>query len=57
MMGGTRYWAYDPIIGSGANGAVLHYGHVAAPNDRKIVDGDLIVCDLGMMLYWQYSDV
>ena len=34
--GGCRQAAYTPICASGPNGAVLHYGHVGAPNDRQI---------------------
>ena len=32
--GGCRYWAYTAICGSGCTGAVLHYGHAGAPNDK-----------------------
>ena len=29
------------LLFSGHNGAVLHYGHAGAPNDKKILDGDM----------------
>ena len=38
-LGGTA--AFEPIVGSGANGTVLHY----SANDQVVSDGDLIVID------------
>lgn len=39
--GGCRYVSYNCICGSGDNGAILHYGHAAAPNFKEIQDGDM----------------
>lgn len=41
-VGGSRHVAYTCICASGGNGAVLHYGHASAPNDKKINDGDML---------------
>lgn len=35
--------AYQPIVGGGANGCILHY----VTNDQPLVDGDLVLCDVG----------
>ncbi len=39
---GCERWAYSPIIGSGPNGAVLHYD----ANRRVLGDGELVVMDV-----------
>lgn len=39
----SRHFAYDPIIAGGKNSCVLHY----TVNDRQLVDGDVLLMDVG----------
>jgi Xaa-Pro aminopeptidase len=41
--GGSRYSAYPPIVGGGANGCILHY----TENNAPLLDGDLVLIDAG----------
>ena len=45
--------AYEPIVGSGANGCVLHYRDNSAPT----ADGDLLLCDAGAEFANYASDI
>uniref|UniRef100_A0A8D8V8X3 Xaa-Pro dipeptidase n=1 Tax=Cacopsylla melanoneura TaxID=428564 RepID=A0A8D8V8X3_9HEMI len=56
-VGGSRHVAYTCICASGCNGAVLHYGHASAPNDKQILDGDMLVFDMGSSYYGYASDI
>jgi Xaa-Pro dipeptidase len=48
---------YTCIAASGPNGAVLHYGHAGAPNDRQLADGDIVLFDMGCEYYRYGSGV
>ena len=45
--------SYDPIIASGANGALPH----ATPSDKKIENGDFIVMDFGALYKGYHADM
>jgi len=57
MVGGSRYLAYTCICGSGKNGAVLHYGHAAAPNAKEVKDGDMLLLDMGAEYQGYCADI
>jgi len=45
--------AYEPIVGAGANGCVLHY----RDNNAPLADGDLLLCDAGAEYANYASDI
>ncbi|KAI5080887.1 hypothetical protein GOP47_0004070 [Adiantum capillus-veneris] len=57
MKGGCRYVSYTCVCATGKNSSTLHYGHVAAPNDRTIVDGDMALLDMGAEYHFYDSDI
>ncbi|KAK4754004.1 hypothetical protein SAY87_002108 [Trapa incisa] len=57
MYGGCRHCSYTCICATGGNGAVLHYGHAAAPNDRTLEDGDMALLDMGAEYNFYGSDI
>lgn len=56
-IGGMRHMSYTCICASGDNASVLHYGHAAAPNDKKIEDNELCLFDMGAEYYCYGSDI
>jgi Xaa-Pro aminopeptidase len=50
---GARHVAYDSIVGSGPNGAILHY----PKDDRTLRDGELLVLDAGAEEQYYATDV
>lgn len=50
---GARSPAYPPIIGSGANGCILHY----TQNSATLQDGDLVLIDAGAEYGYYASDI
>lgn len=52
-MAGARFTAYPSIVGSGANGCILHY----IDNHAQMRDGDLVLIDAGCELEGYASDI
>lgn len=55
--GGCRRAAYTSICACGPNGAVLHYGHAGAPNNRQLQQGDMALLDMGAEYHGYTSDI
>ena len=51
--GGARRRAFESIVGSGPNGAVLHY----RDDGRQMRDGELVLCDVGAEFEHYAADV
>lgn len=52
-LGGGRFQAYPPIVGSGANACVLHY----VDNRHQLREGDLVLIDAGCEYAGYASDI
>lgn len=50
---GAQRMAFNPVVGGGPNGSVIHYSR----NDQKIEDGDLVLMDVGCELHGYTSDL
>lgn len=50
---GAQRMAFNPVVGGGPNGSVIHYSR----NDQKIEDGDLVLMDVGCELHGYCSDL
>jgi Xaa-Pro aminopeptidase len=51
--GGADFLAFDTIVGSGPNSAVLHF----PPTSRRLADGDLVLIDAGAEYRGYASDI
>eukprot|EP00920_Eleutheroschizon_duboscqi_P014464 GHVT01033522.1.p1 GENE.GHVT01033522.1~~GHVT01033522.1.p1 ORF type:complete len:429 (+),score=63.87 GHVT01033522.1:1462-2748(+) len=45
--GASRAVAYDCICGGGWHSSILHYGHAGRPNDARLAEGAIFLCDMG----------
>ncbi|KAL3620676.1 aminopeptidase [Castilleja foliolosa] len=52
-MRGAQRMAFNPVVGGGPNGSVIHY----ARNDQRIKDGDMVLMDVGCELHGYLSDL
>ncbi|XWS57413.1 hypothetical protein CRYUN_Cryun09bG0172100 [Craigia yunnanensis] len=52
-MRGAQRMAFNPVVGGGPNGSVIHYSR----NDQKIKDGNLVLMDVGCELHGYCSDL
>ncbi|KAL2490373.1 Metallopeptidase M24 family protein [Abeliophyllum distichum] len=52
-MRGAQRMAFNPVVGGGCNGSVIHY----ARNDQRIEVGDLVLMDIGCELHGYASDL
>ena len=56
---GCRYLSYTCVCCSGFNGAILHYGHAGAPNDRMFdkTTSEMLLLDMGAEYFGYDSDI
>ncbi|XP_030544924.1 intermediate cleaving peptidase 55, mitochondrial isoform X2 [Rhodamnia argentea] len=52
-MRGAQRMAFNPVVGGGNNGSVIHYSR----NDQRIADGNLVLMDVGCELHGYVSDL
>lgn len=52
-MRGAQRMAFNPVVGGGPNGSVIHYSR----NDRKINNGELLLMDIGCEFHGYVSDM
>lgn len=52
-MRGAQRMAFNPVVGGGTNGSVIHYSR----NDQKIEARDLVLMDIGCELHGYVSDL
>ncbi|PKU83874.1 intermediate cleaving peptidase 55, mitochondrial isoform X1 [Dendrobium catenatum] len=52
-MRGAQRMAFNPVVGGGANGSVIHYSR----NDKKIQHGDFVLMDVGCEFHGYLSDL
>ncbi len=50
---GAFGWSYPPIVGSGPNATILHYGG----SDRRLAAGDLVLVDAGCNFGYMATDI
>ncbi|KAK4794263.1 hypothetical protein SAY86_012257 [Trapa natans] len=50
---GAQRMAFNPVVGGGSNGSIIHYSR----NDRKIMEQDLVLMDIGCELHGYVSDL
>lgn len=52
-MRGAQRMAFNPVVGGGPNGSVIHYSR----NDRKVNNGELLLMDIGCEFHGYVSDM
>ncbi|XP_057515366.1 intermediate cleaving peptidase 55, mitochondrial [Amaranthus tricolor] len=52
-MRGAQKMAFNPVVGGGPNGSVIHYSR----NDRRVNNGELVLMDIGCEFHGYVSDM